>query len=68
MEKKRHLNIKYRIFNCIYTCSNSLRSFESELVKIVEYEMISIFQKDPVHLKYQFSFLPMYNVPLEIIL
>ena len=45
-EKRRRLSI-----NRFYTCCQNLRSFEQELVRLLDFEMISTFLKHPVHLK-----------------
>ena len=46
MEKKRHLNIKQNFQ--FFSTHAVQRSFERELVKLLDYEMISIFLKHSI--------------------
>ena len=50
-----HFNVIYRILSYFYTGCNNLRSFDRELVQLLDNEIKSIFLKDYVYRKgYQF--------------
>ena len=52
---------KHRILSFFSTGCYNLRSFERELVKVLDYKTISIFLKHPIHLKwYQFFWNTLY--------
>ena len=50
LERKRLLNIKYRILSRVYKCSKNWRIPEREFVNESDYEMISIFLKHHIYI------------------
>ena len=50
MPEKQKENIEHGILSCFYACCKNWRSFEQELVKSLDYKIIST--KHPVHFKY----------------
>ena len=49
--KTKNSNIKHRILGFFHKCYKNLMLFEWELVKLLDYKVISIFLKHPVHLQ-----------------